>query len=72
MRFYKTSEVAKVVGVTKETLYKWLRQGKIPEPDRDYRNYRIWTEADIRNCLKYKNRRVPGIKVVRGRASSSF
>ena len=72
MTFYKTSDVAKMVGVTKETLYKWLRQGKIPEPDRDYRNYRIWTEADIRNCLKYKNRRVPGSKVFKRSLSSSF
>lgn len=65
MVFYRTAEVAEKVGVTKETLYKWLRKGKIPEPDRDYLNYRIWTEADIRNCLKYKNRRVPGEKAVR-------
>jgi excisionase family DNA binding protein len=60
MEYYTTAQVARIIGITKKTLYTWLKKGKIPEPDRDYRNYRIWTEEDIKNCLKHKNRRIPG------------
>ena len=53
---YKTNEVAKIVGVTKTTLYTWLRQGKIPKPRRDYNYYRIWSEADLKAILEFRHR----------------
>jgi DNA-binding transcriptional MerR regulator len=60
MEIYTTSQVAEKVGVTKKTLYSWLKKGVIPEPDRDYKNHRIWTKEDIQNCRRYKNTRIPG------------
>lgn len=53
---YKTHEVAKIVGVTTTTLYTWLKQGRIPEPRRDYNNYRFWTEEDLRTILDFRYR----------------
>ena len=63
---YTTSEVAEKVGVSKKTIYSWLKKGIIDEPDRDYKNYRIWSEKHIKQCLEYKNRRIPAEEVKRG------
>lgn len=53
---YKTHEIAKVVGVTQQTIYNWLRKGKIPEPERDYNGHRIFANEDLKMILDYKNR----------------
>lgn len=62
MESYTTNQVAQRVGISKKTLYSWLKKGKIAEPDRDYKNHRIWTIEDIKNCRRYKNKRIPGGK----------
>ena len=47
-RLYRSSQVAKVLGVSVRTLYRMLAAGRIPEPMRDPQNgYRVWTEVDI-------------------------
>lgn len=51
-----TKEVAKILKVTKQTIYNWMRKGKIPEPSRDYRGYRVFSEDDLKRMLDYKNR----------------
>jgi DNA-binding transcriptional MerR regulator len=41
-------EVAEVMGVTTQTLYNWLRKGKVPEPKRHpITRYRLWTPQDV-------------------------
>jgi len=41
-------EVAEVLGVTTQTLYNWLRKGRIPEPNRNpITRYRLWTPKDV-------------------------
>ena len=58
MQTYSTSEVARMVGVHKVTLKKWLISGKVPEPRR-VRNggiqARIWTARDVERVRKYKH-----------------
>jgi excisionase family DNA binding protein len=45
---YRSSQVAKILGVSVRTLYRMLAAGRIPEPMRDDQNgYRVWTEVDI-------------------------
>ena len=47
-RLYRSSQVAKILGVSVRTLYRMLAAGRIPEPVRDEENgYRAWTEVDI-------------------------
>ena len=53
--FYTIGEVLEKVGITRPTLYKWLREGKIPEVNRDRNNFRIFTKKDIEKILAYKN-----------------
>lgn len=45
---YRSSQVAKIVGVTPRTLYRMLSAGRIPEPMRNPENqYRLWTDVDL-------------------------
>lgn len=53
---YKTHEIAKIVGVTIQTIYNWLRKNKISEPERDYNGHRVFTNEDLKMILDYKNR----------------
>jgi excisionase family DNA binding protein len=51
---YTTLEVATLLGVTKRCLLNWLRDGKIPEPERDRNQYRVWGQNDLTAALAYK------------------
>jgi len=52
---FTTQEVANILKVTKKTLLNWLREGKIPEPQRDNsNNYRIWIAEDIAAIQRIK------------------
>ncbi len=57
-KFYSTSEALKKIKVSRNTLFLWFKQKKIPEVRRDRNNHRIFTAGDIRHILNYKNRLV--------------
>ena len=45
---YRSSQVAKILGMSARTLYRMLSDGRIPEPMRNPENrYRIWTDVDL-------------------------
>ena len=47
-QYLKTREVAKILGVSLNTVYRRLKAEKINEPYRDPRNnYRLWTPEDV-------------------------
>jgi len=66
MEYFTTAQVASRVGVSKKTLYLWLKKGVIPEPNRDYKNHRLWTGKDIQRCKEYKNSVIPANRVNAG------
>lgn len=41
-----TAEVAEIVGVSKDTILRWLKQGLIKEPKRDKRRWRVFSHSD--------------------------
>ena len=46
--YFKSGEVAELLGVTKQTLLNWLRRGLVTEPERNpVTRYRLWTEKDV-------------------------
>jgi predicted DNA-binding transcriptional regulator AlpA len=45
--FLTSSEVAALMGVTKRTIFNWLKCGKIPQPQRKPNGYFQWTLADV-------------------------
>ncbi|MBP7055677.1 MAG: MerR family transcriptional regulator [Candidatus Omnitrophica bacterium] len=47
-KVYTTVQVARKLGVHKNTVFYWLKTGKVKEPMRDSLfNGRIWTEEDL-------------------------
>lgn len=58
-RSYTTQQVADAVGVTKKTILRWLRNGKIREPRRvgvKGTNLRIWSERDLKVAKEHKRK----------------
>jgi DNA-binding transcriptional MerR regulator len=57
MKAYSTVQVSRIIGVHKNTLKRWLRDGKISEP-RNVGNggikLRLWTDRDVERARKYK------------------
>ena len=51
---YTTKQAADIVGVHKNTVLNWIRSGKIPDAQRDWKGYRVWTESDIQHLREYK------------------
>jgi excisionase family DNA binding protein len=56
---YSTKQVARIVGVTTQTIYNWLRAGTIPEPPRDYRGHRLFRNEDLRLMLAHRGKILP-------------
>jgi len=57
MRSYFTAQVARMVGIHKVTLKRWLLAGKVREPRRISNGgiqARIWTDRDVERVRKYK------------------
>jgi len=52
---YTTRQAAEMIGVSKNTLLNWFKQGKIPEVSRDYNGWRIFTDEDIARIRGYRD-----------------
>jgi DNA-binding transcriptional MerR regulator len=54
---YKTSETARIAGISKSTLLRWLDKGVIEiQLRRDRRGWRLFTEADIKKVVEEASR----------------
>ena len=54
---YSTAEVAKEIGVSKNTLLRWLYAGTLPEPKREVFGgveNRVWSAKDLERAKAYK------------------
>ena len=51
MKYLTTLEAAHDLKVSKQTLLNWLYAGKIPEPPRNPKGYRLWSESRV-NLVK--------------------
>jgi hypothetical protein len=47
MKYLTTLEVAHELKVSKQTLLNWLYAGKIPEPPRNKKGYRLWSLSRV-------------------------
>ena len=54
-----TAEAAKQAGISKATLLRWLKYGKIPETARDVRGWRVFTEEEVERIREYANKIFP-------------
>ena len=55
----RAHEVAKAAGISKNTLLRWLKAGKVPEVARDRNGWRIFTEDDVARVKAYAERTTP-------------
>ena len=50
--YYRTTEVCRLVGISRTTLFRWLKEGTFDEAQyRDRRGWRLFTEEEL-NRLK--------------------
>ena len=46
--YYRTAEVCQMAGISRNTLFRWLKEGMICEPaHRDWRGWRLFTQAQV-------------------------
>jgi DNA-binding transcriptional MerR regulator len=48
-KYYRTSEVCKIVGISRTTLWRWMNAGILEDTaKKDRRGWRIYSSADIK------------------------
>lgn len=46
--YYRSAETAEMVGISRSTLFRWIRKGVVGDSShRDRRSWRLFTESDI-------------------------
>jgi len=50
---FNVTQLAQKLGVPRQTVYYWIEKGWV-EPKRDYRNYPVFTDQDVKNILKWR------------------
>lgn len=46
--YYRTSEVSRIVGICRTTLYRWVQKGFLGQTEyRDKRGWRLFTKDDV-------------------------
>lgn len=59
--YYRTAEVCQIVGVSKSTLFRWLKEGIFSDTEyRDWRGWRLFTAAQV-ETIKMKTSHVTAI-----------
>jgi excisionase family DNA binding protein len=57
MKTYSTLQVAKLLGIGSDTLYRWMHEGKVPTPRVESfagMTVRLWSESELEQAKKYK------------------
>lgn len=52
---FSTQQVAKMANVHRDTLLRWLREGRIPEPQRDRNGWRVFTQEEAQAVATFAN-----------------
>jgi DNA-binding transcriptional MerR regulator len=62
-QYLKTRQVARILGVSLNTVYRWLKEERICEPLRSAdNNYRLWTAEDIERIRQQLGTQKPGME----------
>lgn len=54
--YYQTSEVCHAAGISRATLFRWLKAGILEKTYRDRRGWRLFTEDDVNNIKREASR----------------
>ena len=63
----RTKQVAELAGISKETLLRWLKDGKVGEPARDRNGWRAFSEKDAQAVVKYATKIIPSPDKLQGK-----
>ncbi len=56
-RFYRTHEALKIIGISKATWFRWLKEKKVEDvTHKDIRGWRLFTEEEVERIRKYANK----------------
>ena len=59
--YYRTAEVCRIVGICRNTLFKWLKEGVLSDVEyRDWRGWRLFAAAHL-ETLKTKANHVVAV-----------
>jgi len=47
-RYYEATEVCKKAGISRPTLFRWLKRGLLIKLHKDRRGWRLFTEEDLK------------------------
>ena len=62
--YYRTCEVCRMIGISKNTLYRWFKEGLFSDVEyRDWRGWRLFTAAHL-DMIRTKTNQV--ITITRG------
>ena len=66
--YYRTAEVCSEAGISRATLYRWLRAGLLKKSYKDRRGWRLFTEADVSKlCEKAMEVHIEHISIQKGK-----
>jgi len=54
--YYRTLEASRRVGISRATLFRWLKAGVLKKLSRDTRGWRLFTEEDLNKILMKANK----------------
>ena len=55
--YYRTAEICQIVGISKNTFFRWVREGSFADAsDRDRRGWRLFTKDDVGRLKAEVNR----------------
>ncbi len=57
--FRTAHEAARAAGISKNTLLRWLKQGKVPEVARDRNGWRIFSPGDVETITAFARKTTP-------------
>ena len=55
----RTREAAGLIGVSKNTLLRWFREGRVGDVPRDRNGWRIFSEGDVARIKGFADRTFP-------------
>jgi predicted site-specific integrase-resolvase len=45
--YYRTTDVCRIVGISRNTLFRWTKTGRFGEETRDWRGWRLFTQSQL-------------------------
>ena len=55
--YYETTEICRKVGISRPTLFRWLKRGLLVKLHKDRRGWRLFTEEDLHK-IQTETRRI--------------